>query len=330
MSPDITVTMGGTYSGYGTIGWRTGSGGGQCNGSPTSNSYTAGGPTPAAAPIYFSYIAILPTPLPTVTPGGPTVTPSPTSPPVAGWFKLKDSSFNSRLSGRTNYIPSNIQSYGDGDTVSFHDMLIGSAGVLLQDGRLEPGANALDANGNPIYSHSSDGNGWYTQGYTSTNDIDYLKYIDYLKGRRNITSISTPSEVTTGIYTITPSDDITLNSADFDNKKVVLVVEGDKNVIISSDFIPANGSVALLAKKIVIESSVTEVKAILIGQSITTGDSTSPLKIEGNIIDEEALTLGRARNDGSRPSLFVVSNVQMYLDLLPYLSTSTYDWKQIQ
>lgn len=325
VSPNIEVTMGGTYSGYGTIGWRSGAGGGECSGYPVSRSYAVG-ESDTNIPLYFTYNSILPTPIPTVTPGGPTVTPTPTTPPAAGWFKLKDTSFNSRLSARQNYIPSNIQPYDSSDSTSTHNIFIGTAGLLMQNSQLEPGANALDANGKPIYSQYN----WYTDGYSYINDVDYAKYIDYIKGRKTITSISMLSEVSTGIYSITPDLDIVLDSTIFDSKKTVLVVEGDKNVVISSNFIPANGTVALVAKHIVIEPNVTEIKAILIGKTITTGDSVNALKIDGNVIDEESLTLGRSRSDGSRPSLFVVFNVQMYLDLLPYLSTSTYDWKQIQ
>jgi hypothetical protein len=85
VSPNITVTMDATFSGYGTIGWRTGTGGGECSGYPTSRSYSALSPDTSDSniPIFLAYDTILPTaiptstPEPTVTPGGPTITPSP-------------------------------------------------------------------------------------------------------------------------------------------------------------------------------------------------------------------------------------------------------------
>lgn len=336
VSPNITVTMNATYSGYGTIGWRTGVGGGECTGLPTSRSYTAlvGDPdTPTSEtniPIYLSYgDTVLPTAAPSVTPGGPPITPSPlpTPPFAAGWFKLKDTSFNSRMSNRQNYIPGTIQKYDttEDDSITSHHIMIGSSGLLLQYGPVQPGSNAY-VSGEVTYS----ANNWYTDGYTATNNITYSKYIDYIKARKDFKTITSLAEITTdGIYSI--STPITLDATQFDGKKVVLVVQG--TVTIDTNFIPNNGSVALLSSNIEIDPAVTEVNAILIGEQISTGNSDeNALKIRGNLIDEEegGITLGRSRSNGTKPSLFVILDPQMYIDVLPYLSTSTYDWRQIQ
>jgi hypothetical protein len=86
----------------------------------------------------------------------------------------------------------------------------------------------------------------------------------------------------------------------------------------------------VLAKDIIIDSSVAGINAILIGQTVSTGVSTTGLKIKGNLINESVLQIDRNQSDGRMPSLFVVFDPKIYLDILPYLSTSTYDWKQIQ
>jgi hypothetical protein len=371
---NIQVTMGGTYSGYGTIGWRSGAGGGQCSGNPISRSYSVGAAPDTNIPIYFAYNVVLPTstptptpegptptieptitpggptltpsptiaPSPTITPGGPTLTPTPTitptpiapTPPSAvGWFKLSQTSFNSRQQSRKNYVPYYIQKFDSEDSVANHNMMIGrsgigSSGLLLQDTQLDPGANAYIAG---VKTYSS--NNWYTSGYTTTNDIDYSKYIEYIHARKDFKIISTLplSFPTDGIYSV--SADVTLDQSLFDGKHVVLVIEGNKTASFTTNFKPPNnGVVAVLASKIDIDPTVTSIDAILIGQTVVTGDSQNPLKITGNLIDEEAggMSIGRSRSNGSYPSLFVVFDPKMYLDVLPYLSTSTYDWRQIQ
>jgi hypothetical protein len=335
VSNSITVTMNATYSGYGTIGWRSGTGGGECTGTPTSRSYNVGD-TENNIPIYLAYNTVLPTamptevPAPTVTPGGPTLTPTPTPPFAAGWFKLKDTSFNSRMSNRQNFIPRTIQSFdttGD-DSIVNHNIMIGNSGLLVQNGALQPGANAYES-GKLSYST----NNWYTDGYTTSNAISVTKYLEYLTSRKGFTTISTLTEITAdGVYVFaSPSTPITITAGQFDGKNVVLVVQG--TVMIEENFIPTTGSIAVLADTIEINPAVTEIRAIIIGGTVSTGSSdVNALKITGNLVSEAAggLTIGRSRLDGRKPSLFIVFNSQMYIDLLPYLSISTYDWRQVQ
>jgi hypothetical protein len=183
-------------------------------------------------------------------------------------------------------------------------------------------------------------NHWYTSSYTSTNDISYQKYSDYIKARKVVTTISIPlgasSFPTDGIYSI--SGNVILSDPSvFNGKNIVLVVDGTvkfiKNGVITS-FIPTTGSIAVLAKTIDINPNVTEIDAILIGQTVSTGTFATGLKIKGNLIDESvdelALSIDRTQADARRPALFVVFDMSAYINVLPYLSTSTYDWRQIQ
>jgi hypothetical protein len=378
VSQNIVVTMNATYSGYGSIGWRTGTGGGECTGYPVSRSYTIGD-TESNIPIYLTYNTILPTAIPTITPGGPTITPTdvptptitpggptitptdtpiptptitpggptitPTDTPIptptsiiiptpayaAGWFKLKDTSFNSRMSSRQDYVPRTLQKYDttDDDDISTHHIMIGNSGVLVQNDPLLPGSNAYES-GEIQYST----NNWYTNGYASISNISYSKYIDYVKARKDFTTISGTvtgsSFPANGIYHFV--GDVTLDPTWFDGKNIVFVVEGIATIN-TPTFIPTSGSVAILSSVIDIDPSVTEIDAILIGAQVSTGNSdVNPLKIKGNLIDEESggMILGRSRANATKPSLFVIFDTQMYLNVLPYLSVSTYDWRQIQ
>ena len=99
-------------------------------------------------------------------------------------------------------------------------------------------------------------------------------------------------------------------------------------------------AIALIATgAISIHSSVTDINAILIANSVDiASDLASPnqslntLKIHGNLISNTAINapLERERVNYLQPSLFVVFNPQMYLDLLPYLSTIVREGREIQ
>jgi hypothetical protein len=229
------------------------------------------------------------------------------------------------MSARQNYMPNTISlfdSSGD-DSVANKDMIIGSAGSIVQNSPVVVGAP------NTKYSE----NNWYTNGYQYSNDISYQKYIDYIKARKDFTTLSgvitSASFPSNGIYTISDQD-VVFDQTWFAGKYIVLVIDGGKKATFNTDFKPT-GSVAVLASEIDINPSVTEIDAILIGQKVSTGTASNGLKIKGNLIDEESsMTIDRTQPNAHKPSLFVVFDVPTYLNVLPYLSTSTYDWKQVQ
>lgn len=294
----IQVQMSGEYPGYGTIGWREGA---ACSGAPATFTLTPGDPSQTSVPLFFTY-------------GGGS------DPNSGNWFKISKSSFNSRKLGRVDVVPNTYTTY-DSDDIMSSNIMINSSGVLVQN------SPVIIRAGSTTYST----NNWYTNGYQYTNDVSYQKYVDYLKARKDlktITSVSTANIPISGIYNI--SGDITLSdSSIFDGKSVVLVVQGG-TATFSTNFIPIGGSVAVLANNIALSPSVTQINAILIGETVSTGVSTSGLKIVGNIIDESDLEIERTQPDARKPSLFVVFDPKMHLDVLPYLSTSTYDWRQTQ
>ena len=290
-SSTTTITLSASYPGYTSVGWLAGD---VCGIGAIENSRTFTVGDNKSLPLFFKY-------------GGATLT-------GGGWFKLKDTSFNSRITGKQNYIPSAVAAF-DSDDSLLNYMIIGSAGTVI---------------GSPDTTYSP--NNWNTSGYTQTNDVSYQKYIDYIKGRKDFTTLSGTitgaSFPSNGIYIVSDKD-VILDQAWFAGKNIVLVISEGKKATFNTDFKPT-GSVAVLASLIEIKSTVTEIDAILIGQTVTSGASTTGLKIKGNLIDESALTMERTRTDAHKPSLFVVFDSTQYMNLLPYLSTSTYDWRQIQ
>ena len=291
----ISIGIGGTYSGY-NLSWRTG---GDCSGAPVTISSST------STPLYFQYS---------------------TTEQTGGWFKVSNASFTNRSTGsRNNIIPYNISAFDSSDSTATHNFSINSAGVINQQSLLNVGANALDTNGKPVYSTPN----IYTSGYTQSDDVDYNRYTQYIKSRKGYTAIQNISGITgNGVYLISSSVTIADSTA-FDGKNVVLVVDGNGSITISNDFTPTT-SVALVAPTITLGGNVTKVNAVLVGKTIDTGTSVNPLKVSGNIVSQDVLTQGRTRSDSKKPSLFVDFEMAKFVDLLPYLSVSTYDWKQIQ
>jgi len=80
-----------------------------------------------------------------------------------------------------------------------------------------------------------------------------------------------------------------------------------------------------------IDPSMTELNGLFIANFVNFGNSASELKIVGNVISSNpANPLVRTRADSSRPSVFIVVRANMYLDLLPYFSIATYEWRQLR
>lgn len=81
-------------------------------------------------------------------------------------------------------------------------------------------------------------------------------------------------------------------------------------------------------------NSVNQINAILITNDLiigpTVGDDEYGLKIKGNLIVSGEMANQRSRTDARRPVMFIVQDPAMYISLLPYFSTSEYEWKQIQ
>ena len=313
LSNSISAAMSGTYTGY-TLGWRVGD---VCAGATDTRTLTAG--NSYTIPIFFAYNAA-PTPVgPTITPGGPTPTPA----LAPGWFKIKDSAFINRQNGRQNIIPYTLSAYDADDNTSTHHMLIGTAGGLVQGSpSLVVGANAMDAQGAPVYSTPN----WYTTGYTQTDDVDASKYINYVESRRTYTSITSLADITTsGVYLSTAP--LTISDASiFNGKNVVLIAKGTS--ITYTALTPTTGSLALVAQSIAIDPTVTTINGILVADTMTLGSGTQGLKVVGNVIVKNPMTIDRSRPDASKPSFFVVMSTSTYVNLLPYFSVSTYDWTQ--
>jgi len=236
------------------------------------------------------------------------------------WFKLKHGSFQSSTQ-ISNIIPPVVTSCSADDDAS-NVLIVGSN---------EPGvATNVVIGGSAKYSdpHNWGNNSIASDYFLTPNDI-----LSHVKSRKEYSEIVTIDNIQNGISIFTGTLNITdANKAQFDGKKLMLVVVGDVNFNMTGNFAPSgNASVAVIATgKITFPSTMASANGIFMASTVDTGSSTQCFQVNGNLIATTALTQGRQTADTSKPSLFVFFKPNLYVDLLPYLSISKYEWRQLQ
>lgn len=317
---DHSVALDGSYGTYEPGEWREQS---TCDGDPVPTIMVTMGPPPPGAS---------PTPANIFFPYGSS---------SGGWFKQKNTNFYNRKT-RVNTIPNAPLAFDatDDNIASPNNkyLIIGAAGSVLNGGSLSLGANAVNEGGQVSYSASN----WSTSSYASSSLFSPSKFTDYAKSRKQYMTITNAdlSEVTeSGMYYL--KDNITLSTGNigaFKDKNVVLFADTASITItnnIDNDngdgLVLGTGSLGLIANNIIISPSVSEVEAVIVGNNVSIGLGETKLKIKGNLISlDGTFSVSRILNDARYPSLFVVFESKTYINLLPYLSISMYDWKQVQ
>lgn len=256
----------------------------------------------------------------------PTATPTPTpTPTLSPWIKLKDSSYSSKNS-LTNNIPLVPVSYdGTGDDTAEAYFIINNGGLVaapsINVNYYNPGAKTNEKDWKVDYTPSP-------SSYSMTPTLFY----SYVRARKEYKKINALSEIDTdGIYYYQGASPLSIASvpAQFNSYKVVLISSGVVEISVA-DFSPSH-SIAIVAPTIDFSSSVTQATGIFIADAVTTGiNNNQGLKVVGNLIAQTSLTNSRKWSDINKPAIFIVFDQGKYLDLLPYLSTATYDWRQTQ
>lgn len=241
------------------------------------------------------------------------------------WTKLKDSSFISTNS-LFNMISLTPQAYDADDTTEQY-FVVGQAGLVAAPGIiLDISTVSLTAKtGNPEYKVI------YTPESYSLTPSTFLSYVRARKEYKVITDLG---EITgSGIYVYNGDISISSNVNPFDQPyKVVLVVSGTVTVSSAPDntFTPT-GTAAVVATTINFDSTITEAQGIFVGRTVSTGTNANQgLKIVGNLIAQTTLSNNREWPTTTRPSVFIKFDQAKYISLLPYLSTASYQWRQIQ
>ncbi len=250
------------------------------------------------------------------------------------WIKLKNLSF-SGFQNLTNVIPLFVKPFDSDDP--------GDRVFVSNDSNNDPGA--VTAGIINLGTAPSSSFNWQGSNSIVSQSLDVPTYIDYIKSRKTYQQVSCSDAgcsnlkkalVNNSVFLIQPYQN---NPVSIDNgttgglKNVVLISSGSISINDgdSSAKFNANGdSIAVLAHDtLTISSNVTEINGIFIATTIDTSSSNKGLKINGNLIGK-TLNNQRALDDKFKPSIFIVFKPYYYFDLLPYLSTATYDWKQLQ
>lgn len=255
------------------------------------------------------------------------------TPRGGGWIKLKDASYHGIASIINFIIPNVAQAYDrDDNTQPYFD--IDHAGVISANGTIDFGIAP---------NVKSSVNEWERKSYVRntnflTNPTAFTAFITYAKARKSVKIITDIVNAETGKVNILTTGDLTITQTNANAlpDKSVLIVQG--NVTIANrpgtnhTFNPSSKSIAIIATgTITVDAAYTGLNGIFIAQGFNFGSSNQPLKISGNLISATEIPFARERVDTiEKPTFFIVFNPQMYLDLLPYLSTIVREGREIQ
>ncbi|OQY65361.1 hypothetical protein B6D29_04040, partial [Microgenomates bacterium UTCPR1] len=259
-------------------------------------------------------------PTPTKTP-----TPSPTTVPGA-WIKLKNASYYSS-SGLTDNIPLVPVAYdGDDDTNPYFIIGADNGHGLVAVSSIN--LTAINPNAKPNGTDRS------ASGYKGIFSMTADSFKAYATARKEYRSISSLSSISAdGIYLWAGESPPTIddtNKNQFDGRKVVFISPGSITIK-AAVFSPSGGSAAFVSPSIIFDKDTREADGIFIANEMTTGENSSQgLKVVGNIYVRDTFVNDRKWPNNNVPSLFMVFDQNKFLDLLPYLSTVGYEWKQTQ
>ncbi len=241
------------------------------------------------------------------------------------WIKLKDSSFISakNLFNMISLVPDPY----DADDTTEQYFIVGVAGIVA--------APAISINISNINPTAKTGNPEYKAIYTPAYSMTPALFLSYIKARKEYKVITDLGEITgSGIYVYNGDISIDSDSSPFNTAgNIVLISTGTVTVIRvapATVFTPV-GTAAIIAPTINFSSNLTEATGIFIGNTISTGtNATQGLKIVGNLIAQTSLVNNRKWAATGKPSLFIKFDQTKYINLLPYLSTADYQWREVQ
>lgn len=244
--------------------------------------------------------------------------PPPPTPTQGPWIKLSNASYVGQhaLSDQIPTPGTALPYDGSDDGSSF---FVGGAGAGLVS------AASIDIPPPLISQHH------WTALYNYAPAVAKDDFYSYVRSKKQYTKIADLGAIDRdGVYVWDGASFPTLTSvpAAFNSYNVVLIVDG--TVTINTPVFAPQKSTALLANSIAFSPGTNEAHGIFIASTVTTGSTPNGgLKIVGNLIHQSGATPfvnERAWADNHKPSLFVIFDPALYLDLLPYLSTSFYQW----
>lgn len=236
------------------------------------------------------------------------------------WLKTKDTSFYPSFTTGTTAvsIPMWANPFPASNDTGSPYFIIGQAG------------SALGISVSPDTAYSTPHN-WYHSGYSHAAPVmNAVNFISYIKSRKSYQPISDLVNINAdGIYVWTGGVLTISDLTKFNPYNVVLISNGE--IKIDKEPFSSNKSLAIIANTITFTNSVHKATGIFIANTINTGNPANQgLQIVGNLIALYTFNNERSWSDTSIPSIFVEFDPSQYINLLPYLSTASYDWRQLQ
>jgi len=263
-----------------------------------------------------------PTPTPTNTPTPtPTSTPTPTPIPDDPWCKYKDASIITNAA-INNPIPASpltpYDSSDPGNRVLVDSSSANSAGVV--------GAQSISIGGAPVSA-----TGWDITGSSFSPQFTIQGYIDYIKSKKS--SLINNGSIVSGKINIL-SGNQTISESDLSGKRpLIVIVEGDITLSSTTNILnQANEPQVIMATgTITFPETMTAANGSYIANAVNFGTTANQgLKIIGNLVSESTLSCTRKWSDTKKPGVFIVFDPSHYIEMIEMLSTTTYDWRQIQ
>jgi len=260
------------------------------------------------------------------------------------WIKVKDTSFTrypgaaAKLTNNIPYILDVFDADDKGKKGMIDESYNGSGGFVAGDNNF---VDILPLNFTSQFNNYRI-NTNYTLGTNYTDVISGLnlhigKLLNYKAITTTVLDAGSDLNLTRGQIYVVEGADINADEIVFtgdSSDPTLLIIKsgadyGTLRVSANINTSPSSGPFAIIAGDIHLGTSVTEVRAIVVSTGIfNTGNSSSTLKIYGNLLALKGVNQQRKRPDlnNAKPTVFVVHNPQMYLDMLPLLSINELSW----
>jgi len=245
----------------------------------------------------------------------------------SAFFKLRDASL-SKKGSVTLTPPLTVLPFDDQDTNERY-LIIGEAGVVGANG-------SININFPPNHDFLLSNKRLQISPY-SQNIIFGRKFMDYAKSRKMTHDINSIAEIKKEMINIITTDELVIEENLSNVAPTVLIVrkrtgEGFGKIVFRSQ----SGSketnqenIFFYAGEIEFSKEITSAKGIFFANKVTFNSKTEGFKITGNLISDLEVEIEERKDDYRKPSFFLVFDAKQYLNLLPLISFSKYDWFKI-
>jgi hypothetical protein len=151
-------------------------------------------------------------------------------------------------------------------------------------------------------------------------------FITYARAYKKVNVITDINNIVTDSVNLYEGSVIIANSSILNKRNFLLLATGDITLnpdAGSNTFNSNNFSQAFISQgKIIISNDIQNLNGIFIANDFNMS-GTNPLKIKGNIISNNSVTIrdtDSANKIHAKPSVFIIFDYQKYIDLMPYLS----------